>query len=117
MTPRKIYLDRILSRDQRDFLIAHIDNSVPVTHHGTVERTRIGLIKKQLIEYDDNAGRPRATRITDLGRQTLCAALGDWADAIERTQRLIDARVHELLAKATRLRRAEHDKIESEAGP
>lgn len=77
-----------LSACVRDLLIEHIESVVPLVR--TVTRAEAGrtrmrrvLIAQGALRYD-RQDFPRATLITERGRQRLATALADWADALVR---------------------------------
>lgn len=85
-------LARQLSRTQCDFLIDHIDSAHPLRHDNNEDRTRSALISRNLIRYEyapTIVGRPRATVLTQLGREVVCIVLGQYADALERARERI----------------------------
>lgn len=76
----------------RDFLIEHIDGPVPILlqkDHRNRRMVRSACIRSGFVHpYPWGTNRPKETRITDKGRQALCAALADWAEALIRAERL-----------------------------
>lgn len=83
-----------LSACQRDILIEHMDGNAvayvvpnsgiaPGERHRAAYRHRSaqGLLAKALIRFDGKM-KPTHTYITEKGREALCAALADWAEAI-----------------------------------
>lgn len=73
-----------MPKPQRDLLIAHVDGPQPLTisHESMV---RNALLARDLLRFDNRASlRPKSTHLTDLGREVLCAILGDYADALVR---------------------------------
>jgi hypothetical protein len=73
-----------MPKPQRDLLIAHIDGP-QLLAIGPETSTRTALIDRKLLRFDTYASlRPKNTIITALGREVLCAILGDYADALVR---------------------------------
>ena len=96
---------RGLTAPMRDVLIEHIDGPVQIINNPIAagpqamqQAIRRHTIKcllargmlRATIASGPNAGvsanlaRPTHTQMTEAGREELCRALGDWADAIER---------------------------------
>jgi hypothetical protein len=85
---------RSVSRETRDILIEHIDGPCQVIacgdHAACARLNRVrGLVSHGLLRWD-RPMRPRSSHITDQGRAALAKALADWADALTRTQIIID---------------------------
>jgi len=79
-----------LSQTQRDFLIEHIDRERAVSHNKWEDATRSALLYLKLITYvmsDKIVAYPKGTKLTDLGRETVCAILAQEAD---RRSRVLD---------------------------
>ena len=73
-----------MPKPQRDLLIAHVDGPQPLTI-GHESKARNALIERNLLRFNDPmAFRPKTTHLTNLGRETLCIILGDYADALVR---------------------------------
>ena len=78
---------RRLSQTQKDFLFDHIDACRPVTHNRADDATRASMLAKKLIVFDMSeaiVGRPRGTVLTALGREVVCCALAEAAEALVR---------------------------------
>ena len=74
-----------LSKQQRDFLIDHIDGPHPISQ-GYETFVRNALEARGLVCFDlPQSLRPKTTIITELGREIVCAILGDYADALVRS--------------------------------
>ncbi len=82
-----------ISNRMRDVLIEHIDGPVKIIRATAAgieakkaalhRQTAEALIDRGFLRVDDPAKpRPRYTIITEEGREELCAALADWADAL-----------------------------------
>jgi hypothetical protein len=82
MTPRTIANQ--LSRQQRDCLILHLDNPQSIKR-GPEFTTAYSLMYRDLLR-GDAPNFPRFTLLTELGREVLCAVLGDYADALVRAE-------------------------------
>jgi hypothetical protein len=76
----------LITIPMRDFLIEHIDRQVPfVANYSPRLKTTLAAITKGYVRPDNRGvGRPKNTYLTEKGRGVLAAALGDWADALER---------------------------------
>ena len=75
---------RSMPKAQRDLLIRHINGPRPLAI-GPEIYTRNALVLRNLLRFDNPQNlRPRATLLTDLGRETVCIILGDYADALVR---------------------------------
>ena len=78
-----------LSRVQREVLVAHvrekqpIDNTIGATE-GWFRKTCQSLLHRELIRLDQTGSpaRARFTVLTDLGRETVCHVLGEYADGL-----------------------------------
>lgn len=70
----------------RDLLIEHIDGPVPINVRQPARYNLVrGAVDRGLLRTNTRGhARPSHTFITESGRATLCAALGDWADALVR---------------------------------
>jgi hypothetical protein len=79
------YIANVLSKAQRDSLIAHIDHPQPVNCRGPEFVTKLSLLERRLLrgEHPDMT-RPQYTRLTELGREVVCAILGDYADKLSQ---------------------------------
>lgn len=74
---------RGLQYRQRDMLVAHVDGAVPIkVAESHVAATRYSLVRLGLLRYTDRSVRPRATELTEVGRQALGILLGVYADAL-----------------------------------
>ena len=94
-----------MSEPKRDVLLAHLDGiGVPIEKFSRSEvagleaskrvsryKTTTALIMLGWLRTD-NKIKPTTTYITDLGREVLGKALGDWADASARLQEIGDSR-------------------------
>ncbi len=82
MSPRS--MARSMPKAQRDLLLRHIDGP-QLLAIGPETYTRNALVLRNLLRFDNpNNLRPHATLITDLGRETVCIILSDYADALVR---------------------------------
>ena len=83
-----------LSRYQREYLIDHIDGIRPVIVNNNIDNmARNALLGRNLIRYvpaESISARPRGTALTELGRATLCALLGYYADQLVRAHCIND---------------------------
>jgi hypothetical protein len=89
--------DQALTVQIRDLLISHIDGPVPLYNGiqigSIMEKTeryfRLRLLVK-VVEFGwlafDRKVSPEATLLTDKGKEILCQALADWADALTRAR-------------------------------
>lgn len=84
-----------LSIPMRDLLIEHIDGPVPITGRirlgSMTENTDVFMRCRALtLCFDrgwlapDRKVSPTSTLLTDQGREVICEALADWADALSR---------------------------------
>ena len=99
-------MNAIISKAMRDVLIEHIDcRFVPLVraHRGDKIKTArltgrytviLSLIRRRFLIWDRPA-MPRATKITELGREALAEELADWAAAIA----LRDSKLEGLIAR------------------
>ena len=74
----------------RRLLIEHCPGPRPIIR-GPEENTRQALLARDLIRYDwakaaDRTGFPKATTLTELGREVVCIVLGHYADSITASQ-------------------------------
>jgi hypothetical protein len=90
---------RVISSNMRDILIEHIDGKyVPFVHytectgldasHAQMRLHTINaLILRRCIRFVTKSS--KYTVITEVGRETLCRLLGEYADALVRTQQML----------------------------
>ena len=77
-----------LSRSMRQILVAHVRENQPVDYtigpiEGLFRRACHALLSRDLIRYDHpQSPRPKFTILTDLGRETVCYVLGEYADGL-----------------------------------
>ena len=77
-----------LSRHMRQMLVAHVRENQPIDYmigpvESLVRRACQGLLRRELIRYDQpQSNRPKFTVLTDLGRETACYVLGEYADGL-----------------------------------
>lgn len=85
-----------LSSQMRDLLIEHIDGPrrIHISDYKTGNRL-LGAAKLGYLSFDRQQF-PRSTAMTARGRAALCAALGEWADALVRAKEAANARGIEL---------------------
>lgn len=89
----------MISARLRDVLIEHLDGPQPVVRNRTAapkygldalqaanRMTAVWTLINRGLLRPDRRVHPRETAITDRGREVLCQALADWADAIVRAQ-------------------------------
>ena len=72
-----------LSHTQCEFLIRHIDTTVPICNLLNEPRTRKAMLEKRYIRYEPaNAVKPKATVLTELGREMVCAICDFWLESL-----------------------------------
>lgn len=78
----------------RDILIAHIDGRpVAFVAHGIQHNSIRALVRIGYLRVEPGIRIARHTRITEAGRAMLARALADWAEAIERYQQAVPAKL------------------------
>lgn len=102
-----------LTRQQRDFLIRHIDRPCPVPSDSNEVRTANALRQARLIRPSNEAGddtgniaRPRFYALTENGRATLAWILAEYAEALIRSGCLSDEKLMDTAALVPRINRA-----------
>lgn len=84
-----------LSASQRDYLGYHVDGLRPFVNAPIENRTRRSLVERGLIHYvpetRSRLGMPEGTRLTDDGREVLCALLDHMADSLTAAMRAKEA--------------------------
>lgn len=75
----------MLTVEQRELLIAHLDGPVPFNVRNPKLSTLRAALRRGWLRTDREVA-PRETRLTDDGRQKLAQALADWADSITRAK-------------------------------
>jgi hypothetical protein len=76
-----------LSPSQAEFLTDHVNGTREIRHTMTDDRTRNPLIAKGLVYFvmpPEIVGRPKETRLTEEGRDVLCALLAFYAERLTR---------------------------------
>jgi len=89
---------RNLRHSQTEVLIAHVDREVPINRLAPWELpARYSLIKMGLLRsIPTGAKRPRATTLSEAGREAVCFILAQYADALMQAGLLEDDRVQAL---------------------
>jgi hypothetical protein len=81
-----------MSKQQRDSLIDHANGPQPIVI-GPDSATRSSLIARGLLRYETHnrwKSPTHRTVLTEFGREVLCMVLGDYADALVRTNCLAE---------------------------
>jgi hypothetical protein len=78
----------------RNLLIEHATGPQPIIR-GPEEHSRAALLRRELIRYEWQNGVaasafPKATALTELGREVVCIILGDYADQIVASQKFLE---------------------------
>lgn len=76
-----------LSATQREFIVDHVDGTREIRHIKSEDTTRKALTAMRLVVYvtpENISKRPHATRLTDKGRDVLCAVLANYAERLMR---------------------------------
>src|SRR5271156_4079611 len=90
---------RRLSQRQRDLMIAHIDREVDVImKNNHLAPVRNSLMRIGMLKGATQGDRPRATVLTERGRQVVCIILGQCADALMQSQMADENQMAILLA-------------------
>lgn len=80
---------------QRDLLIEHAKGPHPITRGMPIEATRQVLVNLHLVFWANATGdvvrmSPTHTALNELGRETVCIILGQYADAIVSSQDFLE---------------------------